>query len=72
MILLMTALLGFIHPKNAWQWALAVAVWIPIVGIVVYGNGTAVLALGVGLVGAYAGAMAHRLFAGLQEPPAQS
>lgn len=68
MIFLMTALLGFVHPKNAWQWALAVGVWIPLVGIVAHGNFAAVLALGVGIVGAYAGAIARRAIAPPHEP----
>lgn len=68
MILLMTGLLGFIHPKNAWQWALAVGVWIPLFGIVSQGNVAAVLALGVGIVGAYAGAIARRAITQPHEP----
>jgi len=60
MILIATATLGFANPARAWLFALAVAVWIPAFGLL-HGNHTAVMALGVGFVGAYAGAFTRRL-----------
>lgn len=60
MIFVATALLGASMPSRAWVWALAVAVWIPLIGLA-HGNHAAMLALLVGFVGAYAGAWVRRL-----------
>ncbi len=54
-IFLGCAVCGFLSPRHAWRWALAVGAWIPLFGIV-WGNDAAVLALAVAFVGAYAGA----------------
>ena len=59
MIAIATALLGAAMPSRAWVWALAVGVWIPVIGIA-HGNMAAGLALVVALAGAYTGAMARK------------
>jgi hypothetical protein len=64
MILVSTATLGFANPPRAWLYALAVSVWIPAFGLV-HGNHTALIALGVGFIGAYAGAAARRLISSM-------
>jgi hypothetical protein len=53
-------ILGAIHPAQAWQWALAVGLWIPVLGIVLQGNYESWAALAVALVGAYAGKLVRR------------
>ena len=60
MIFVATASLGFANPSRAWLYALAVAVWIPAIGVL-HSNHAALMALLVGFVGAYAGAAARRL-----------
>lgn len=62
LIVVSTAILGFLHPSRAWAFALAVAVWIPVIGLA-HGHQATLLALAVGFAGAYAGAVARRLFA---------
>lgn len=77
-----TGLLGLIRPRRAWIWALLVGIWLPLGQLFTlvtkirlpYQNNwegvVAVLgiALVLGLVGAYAGALVRRL-AGSVEPP---
>jgi hypothetical protein len=58
------AVFGATRPSRAWLWALAVGLWIPVLGIVVRGNLGALIALVPALLGALAGAAARRLFAG--------
>jgi hypothetical protein len=58
------AAFGATRPARAWLWALAVGLWIPVLGIVVRGNAEALIALVPALLGAVAGAAARRLFAG--------
>jgi hypothetical protein len=58
------AAFGATRPARAWLWALAVGLWIPVLGIVVHGNYAALLALVPALLGALAGAAARRLLAG--------
>jgi hypothetical protein len=58
------AVFGAIRPSRAWLWALAVSLWIPVLGIVVRGNAEALIALVPALLGALAGAAARRLLAG--------
>ena len=58
------AAFGATRPSGAWLWALAVGLWIPVLGIVVGDNYAALLALVPALLGALAGAAARRLLAG--------
>ena len=58
------ATLGAARPSRAWLWALAVGLWIPILGIVVRGNAEALIALAPALLGAAAGAAVRSLLAG--------
>jgi hypothetical protein len=60
LIFLSTAALGFIRPARAWLFALAVALWIPVIGLV-HGHQAPLLALLVGFAGAFIGAGARRL-----------
>ena len=55
---------GATRPSRAWLWALAVGLWIPVLGIVVHGNVGALIALIPAFLGALAGAAARRLLAG--------
>jgi len=56
--------LGAARPSRAWRWALAVGLWIPVLGIVVRGNAEALIALAPALLGAAAGAAVRKLLAG--------
>lgn len=60
-IFLTTAVLGLTFPDWPWLWALAVGVWIPIVGIL-HGNYAAILILIIPFAGAYCGAWSHKAF----------
>lgn len=53
--------LGTVHPARDWQWALAVGLWIPALGIALHQNYESWAALVVAFVGAYAGALVGRL-----------
>jgi hypothetical protein len=53
---------GVARPAHAWRWALAVGLWIPLLGIIRTHNYTILLALIFPFVGAYIGAFARRLF----------
>ncbi len=59
-ILGVTASMGFFSPGKPWLWALLVTVWIPLYAITSTHNYTSFLALAIGFVGAYAGALAAR------------
>ncbi|MCX6543552.1 MAG: hypothetical protein NTV05_03960 [Acidobacteria bacterium] len=54
-ILAVCAILGLIGPKRPWLWALAVGLWIPLLGIVMTHNYGSVLALLIAFAGAYGG-----------------
>jgi hypothetical protein len=54
-ILVTCGTLAFVAPKRPWVWALAVGVWIPLLGVVRTGNYGSIVALVVALVGAYGG-----------------
>lgn len=54
-IFIACALFGAISPKQAWQWALAVGIWIPLYGIL-HSNYGAIIALIPAFLGAYLGA----------------
>jgi hypothetical protein len=58
------AVFGAARPSRAWLWALAVGLWIPVLGIAVRDNYGSLLALVPALLGALAGAAARRLLAG--------
>ena len=60
-ILLSCGLLGAAGPRQPWLWALAVGLWIPILGIVRTQNYSSLLALAVAFIGAYAGMGLRRL-----------
>ena len=55
-ILLVTAgVLGFLGPSRPWLWALALGIWIPVLGLTRAQNYSTLLALAVAFVGAYSG-----------------
>jgi len=58
-IVVSCGLLGALGPSRPWLWALAVGLWIPVLGIVRTHNYAALLALLFAFAGAYAG-MAFR------------
>jgi hypothetical protein len=60
--------LAAVHPARAWEWALAVGLWIPALGIALHGNYESWAGLAVALAGAYAGKLVRRF----AEPPTQS
>lgn len=62
-LLVSSGLLGMLSPRRPWLWALAVGVWIPLVGLVVRHDPTMLIVLGFPFIGAYAG-MAVRLLLG--------
>ena len=54
-IFLCCCLLSAIDPRRPWLWALAVGLWIPLLGIALQRNYGSLLALVVAFAGAYAG-----------------
>jgi hypothetical protein len=60
-LLAATGAFGLIHPRNAWLWALAVGIWIPVLNIAQTHNAGSILALAFAFAGAYAGAFGRRL-----------
>jgi len=63
-VLLTSAVFGFVAPRRPWLWALAVGGMIPLLGILRGGNFGSLLALIVALAGAYGGALVHRAMYG--------
>ncbi|HOU40634.1 MAG TPA: hypothetical protein PK829_05150 [Promineifilum sp.] len=63
-VLLTSAVFGFVAPRRPWLWALAVGGMIPLLGILRGGNFGSLLALVVALAGAYGGALVHRAMYG--------
>jgi len=55
-LLCMAGVLGFLGPARPWLWALALGVWIPLLGVARGQNFATSLALVVAFVGAYVGA----------------
>jgi hypothetical protein len=53
--------LGALEPKRPWLWATAIAIWVPLYGIVVAHNFGSLLALAFGFVGAYLGMALRKL-----------
>lgn len=54
-VLVVCGALGFVGPKRPWLWALAVGLWIPLLGIVGTHNCGSLLALLIAVAGAYGG-----------------
>lgn len=54
-LLVFSGVLGFLGPNRPWLWALALGVWIPLLGVARTQNYWAMLALVVAFVGAYGG-----------------
>jgi hypothetical protein len=63
MLFLTAALFGALRPSRAPVWAMAVGLWVPLLGIVLHRNFGSLLALAAAFLGAYAGALARRLMA---------
>jgi hypothetical protein len=55
-LLLVSAFFGFLQPKRPWLFALALGIWVPILGFFRTQSIFAVLALVLAFVGAYSGA----------------
>lgn len=53
-------ILGTVYPARAWQWALAVGLWIPALGIALHKNYESWAGLAVAFVGTYAGTLVRR------------
>ncbi|MCX6539258.1 MAG: hypothetical protein NT151_10060 [Acidobacteria bacterium] len=62
-ILVTCGSLGFMAPKRPWLWALAVGLWIPLLGIVGTHNYGSLLALLIAFAGAYAGMAIRKVIA---------
>ncbi len=60
-IFLSCSLISAISPDRPWVWALAVGLWIPIIGIFVNHNNGSVLALVIAFAGAYIGMAARKI-----------
>ncbi len=56
LLLIGGAVFGAASPKHAWQWALAIGLWIPLNGFLRLHNYGAALAILPAMLGAYAGA----------------
>jgi hypothetical protein len=54
-LLVISGVLGFLGPNRPWLWALALGVWIPVMGIVRTQNLSTIVALVFTFIGAYAG-----------------
>lgn len=65
-LLIISGVFGFVEPKRPWVWALALGVWILLLGIVRTQNYSAILALIVTFVGAYGGMAVRRLLSPVQ------
>jgi len=61
-IFIIAASFGFIIPKRAWVWALAVSIWVPLFNIILHHNFTAFLALIISFIGAYLGSFFRKIF----------
>jgi len=54
-LLVISSVLGFLGPDRPWLWALALGIWIPIVGVVRTQNYWTIVALVLAFLGAYTG-----------------
>ena len=59
-IFLTSGVLGYLGPQRPWLWALALGLWIPLLGIVREQNYGSLLALVIAFAGAYAGMAIRR------------
>jgi hypothetical protein len=60
-LLLATGILGFSSPRNAWVWALAVGMWIPLTAFIRTHDVRMSLILILAFAGAYGGSAIRRL-----------
>lgn len=60
-LLVVAFLLGALEPRRPWAAALAVGIWIPLLGIAGSRNYGSLLALAVAFAGAYAGSLLRRI-----------
>lgn len=68
-IFLTTMIFGGMRPQHAWLSALAVGMWIPLLGVIRSGNYGSVLALVFAFAGAYAGALARKFLGKSESTP---
>lgn len=54
-LLIISGVLAFLEPNRPWLWALALGIWIPLLGVTRAQNYWTLLALVVAFVGAYGG-----------------
>ena len=66
-LLVLSAVFGFLQPKHPWLFALALGIWIPILGFFRTQNIFALLALVVAFVGAYGGACLRNRLASIKK-----
>ncbi len=59
-ILVASGVLGFLGPKRPWLWALAIGLWIPLLGIIREQKFDSLIALTLAFVGAYVGKAVRR------------
>ena len=60
-VLFVTAgIFGFLEPRRAWLWALALGIWIPLLGILRFHNAGTLVALVVTFAGAFGGMAVRR------------
>jgi hypothetical protein len=62
-LLLTSAVFGAASPRSPWQWALAIGLWIPAMGILRQGNFSTLLVLVFTFAGAYLGALLRKTVA---------
>ena len=60
-LLVISGVLGFLGPKRPWLWALALGIWIPLLGVIRTHNYGATLALVAAFAGAYGGMAIRKL-----------
>ena len=65
-LLLVSALFGFLQPKRPWLFALALGIWVPILGFIRTQSLITVLALVLAFVGAYSGAALRNRLAAIK------
>jgi hypothetical protein len=61
------AVCGALEPKRCWLWALAIGMWIPVLGIATSGNYGSVLALVFSFAGAYTGMAGRKMLLPVRE-----
>lgn len=67
-LLATSGFLGFLSPQHPWLWALAVGIWMPLVGVITRQDYTLLLVLLVPLAGAYGG-VTFRMVIRKMHPP---